>query len=108
MLHECYKLKNLAQWHLKYLAEGLVLKSEKVKEGRGTKNGRITSADVVGFIFTINTHFMASPNTGLAVPVQCFKGKVINLCLKTLFTQNVQNCASMERSRWLPFNYELT
>ena len=36
----------MAQWHLKYSAEGLVLKSEKVKEGSGTKNGRITSADV--------------------------------------------------------------
>ena len=47
MLHECYiRIINLAQWHLKKLAEGLVLKSEKVKEGRGTKNGWITSADV--------------------------------------------------------------
>ena len=40
------RIINLAQWHLKKLAEGLVLKSEKVKEGRGTKNGWITSADV--------------------------------------------------------------
>ena len=30
----------------KKLVEGLVLKSEKVKEGRGTKYGWITSADV--------------------------------------------------------------
>ena len=43
------QIVNMAQWHLKHLAEGLVLKSEKVKEGRGTKNGRITSADVARF-----------------------------------------------------------
>ena len=102
------RIVNLAQWHLKKLAEGLVLKSEKVKEGRGTKNGWITSADVARFIFTRITYFMASPSTNLAVPAQCFKEKVINLCLKTLSTQIVQNCASMERSRSLPFNYELT
>ena len=93
------QIVNMAQWHLKYLAGGLVLKSEKVKEGRGTKNGRITSADVVGFIFTINTHFMASPSTGLAMPAQYFKVKVINLCLKdTFYTKCAELCGHGKES----------
>ena len=99
------RIVNLAQWHLKKLAEGLVLKSEKVKEGK-TDGSQVQMLQ--GYLYKNYIFHGQSKHWSLAVPAQCFKGKVVYLCLKTLSTQNVQNCASMERSRSLPFNYELT